>query len=137
MNDNIDITFSLIDIEGFKEISGDVNPLHVDEIYARKTPFGERVVYGVLVLLRAMDALKIEKGLFLKRIKVEFTRPAFIGIPYTVKVAGSSEKRITLKVFDGTISILKADLYIEKGKIPVLPFFTNKKVSFLKNPKRL
>jgi NAD(P)-dependent dehydrogenase (short-subunit alcohol dehydrogenase family) len=133
----MNITFSLKDVEEFREISGDVNPLHVDDIYARKTPFGERVVYGVLVLLRAMGALKIEEGLFLKRINVEFTRPAFIGMPYTVKVAGSCEKRITLKVFDGTISILKADLYIEKGEIPVLPFFTDKKVSLLKNPKHL
>ena len=137
MNDNTDITFSFIDIEEFKKISGDANPLHIDEIYARKTPFGETVVYGVLVLLRAISTIKINKGLFLKKINVEFTKAAFIDIPYTVKIATKSEKRITLNVFDGTISILKANLYIEKSNVPVLPVFTNQKVSLLKNPRRL
>lgn len=135
MTDNRIIKFSSKDIEEFRKISGDVNPLHIDENYARKTPFGERVVYGVLVLLHGLSFLKIEKGTFLKRISVEFTRPAFIGIPYMIYVARSNEKTINLRVDDGTISILKADLYLEKSNEPFLPLLNSEKVSLLQKAK--
>jgi len=36
------------DIERFAELSGDRNPLHTDEAYARGTLFGSRVAHGAL-----------------------------------------------------------------------------------------
>jgi len=36
------------DIERFAELSGDHNPLHTDEAYARGTVFGSRVAHGAL-----------------------------------------------------------------------------------------
>ncbi len=36
-------------INEFAKISGDRNPLHVDQIYAAKTPFGKRVCHGMLL----------------------------------------------------------------------------------------
>jgi 3-hydroxybutyryl-CoA dehydratase len=39
------------DIATFAGVSGDFNPLHVDEIFAREeTPFGGRIAHGPLVL---------------------------------------------------------------------------------------
>ncbi len=35
-------------IETFAEISGDVNPLHLDAAYAATTRFGERIAHGAL-----------------------------------------------------------------------------------------
>lgn len=32
----------------FAGLSGDMNPLHMDEAYAKSTPYGERVVHGML-----------------------------------------------------------------------------------------
>lgn len=110
------IEFTSADVDQFKELSGDVNPLHTDEIYARKTPFGERVVYGVLVLLRAMTALK-GRTIFLKRLKVDFVRAVFPDVPYSVEVSEEGGEKIVLRVFDGTINVLKADLSIEKGPL--------------------
>ena len=36
-------------INGFARISGDHNPLHIDEQYAAKTQFGKRVCHGMLL----------------------------------------------------------------------------------------
>lgn len=36
------------DVMQFAELSGDHNPLHVDDAFARKTPFGQRVAHGML-----------------------------------------------------------------------------------------
>lgn len=41
-------TVTAADIEAFAEVSGDTNPLHLDEDYARETPFGRRIAHGML-----------------------------------------------------------------------------------------
>jgi 3-hydroxybutyryl-CoA dehydratase len=41
-------TFTEDDVQRFIEITGDVNPLHVDEEFAASTPFGRRVLHGML-----------------------------------------------------------------------------------------
>ena len=42
-------TISLEDIDRFTELSGDYNPLHNDESYAKTTTFGSRIAHGMLV----------------------------------------------------------------------------------------
>lgn len=42
-------TVSDEDIRTFARISGDVNPLHLDDEYARSTVFGGRIAHGMLV----------------------------------------------------------------------------------------
>ena len=45
-----DITISNEKLEeNFAKISGDFNPLHMDEQYAKKTKFGKRVCHGMLL----------------------------------------------------------------------------------------
>ena len=40
-------TISETDITLFSAISGDFDPLHVDEEYAKTTPFGRRIAHGL------------------------------------------------------------------------------------------
>ena len=42
-------TVSPADLAGFAEVSGDRNPLHMDEAYAQATPFRGRVAHGMLL----------------------------------------------------------------------------------------
>lgn len=41
-------TVGLADIAAFAEVSGDTNPVHLDEEYARQSMFGERIAHGML-----------------------------------------------------------------------------------------
>lgn len=36
------------DVMAFADLSGDHNPLHVDDAFAKTTPFGQRVAHGML-----------------------------------------------------------------------------------------
>ncbi|MGE0740937.1 MAG: MaoC family dehydratase [Hyphomonadaceae bacterium] len=36
------------DVVGFADISGDHNPIHLDDAYAATTPFGCRIAHGIL-----------------------------------------------------------------------------------------
>ena len=36
------------DIIMFADVSGDTNPVHLDEAFAKLTPFGERIAHGML-----------------------------------------------------------------------------------------
>jgi 3-hydroxybutyryl-CoA dehydratase len=38
------------DVLRFAEISGDFSPIHVDEAFARATPFGRRIAHGALLM---------------------------------------------------------------------------------------
>ena len=48
MSDSIERTVTERDVQLFGEATGDMNPVHFDEEYARKTIFRGRVVHGAL-----------------------------------------------------------------------------------------
>ena len=50
------------DLEDFTEFSHDRNPLHIDPDYARKTPFGDCVVYGILGILKILNQIFCQGG---------------------------------------------------------------------------
>jgi len=41
-------TFTEADLRRFIEITSDTNPLHVDDAFAASTPFGRRILHGML-----------------------------------------------------------------------------------------
>ncbi len=73
----------------FRDMSGDENPLHTDDGYARSTRFGRRVVYGQL--LNAFFSRLIghhvpgRRALYLSQ-NTRFDAPCFVGD--RVKVSG-------------------------------------------------
>ena len=74
--------------EDFAKISGDFNPLHMDEQYAKNTKFGKRVCHGMLLAsffsrlagmyLPGKNALYFSQNL-------NFVGPCFIGDKIIVK----------------------------------------------------
>lgn len=63
------------DITAFAEVSGDRNPLHLDEAYARASVFGQRVAHGVL-------GLAVATGLINQSGLTRGTLVAFLGLTW-------------------------------------------------------
>jgi 3-hydroxybutyryl-CoA dehydratase len=71
----------------FAELSGDVNPLHMDDGFARQAGFPGRVVFGMLTssfYSRLVGVYLPGKRALLDGIQVEFKAPAYIGDHLTV-----------------------------------------------------
>ena len=76
------ITFTSDHVEKYAEISGDRNPLHFDESFAKKTKFGKLVVQGGLTtgILHALVAMDMPgPGTVFLSQNWKFTAPVFIG----------------------------------------------------------
>mgnify|MGYP000448037065 CR=1 FL=1 len=49
------------DVIRFAELTGDINPIHMDKLYAEQTIFGERIAHGMLTasLISAVLGIKL------------------------------------------------------------------------------
>ncbi|MEO0607448.1 MAG: MaoC family dehydratase [Pseudomonadota bacterium] len=93
------------DIDLFAEVSGDRNPLHMDEEFAKNTPFGQRIAHGALTASYISGILGNDlpgPGAIFVGLNMRFRRPVFIGSHVTVKVEVTEMlergNRVTLKV---------------------------------------
>jgi len=93
------------DIELFAEVSGDRNPLHMDDEFAKNTPFGQRIAHGALTASYISGILGNDlpgPGSIFVGLNMRFRRPVLIGSHVTVKVEVTEMKergnRVTLKV---------------------------------------
>jgi 3-hydroxybutyryl-CoA dehydratase len=97
-------TFSHQDVVDFARISGDYNPIHLDEEFASRTRFGRCIAHGMLIsgLISAVLGTQLpgHGSIFLSQ-KLTFRAPVFIGDSITAVVEIISlreDKRIvTLK----------------------------------------
>lgn len=75
-----DVTDELI--RKFAEVSGDYNPIHLDEEFAKTTRFGKRIAHGMLsgAFISAVLGyeFKARKIVYLSQT-MKFTAPVFIG----------------------------------------------------------
>jgi len=95
------------DVNLFAGLSGDYNPLHTDEEFAKGTIFGTRIAHGLLGL-SMVSGLVMRLGVFdgtviaFLGLEWKFTGPLFIGdtIHFDMKIV---EKRETSKADRGII----------------------------------
>jgi 3-hydroxybutyryl-CoA dehydratase len=81
------------DIEAFADVSGDINPVHLDEAYAQTTPFGGRIAHGMLsaAYISAVLGNKLPgPGAIYLSQTLRFRRPVKIGDPVTARVVVKS-----------------------------------------------
>jgi acyl dehydratase len=98
--------------EIFSKISGDYNPYHLDALYSRKSIFGKPVVYGVLIVLKALEQHFLHlcaevdaPGLILQKISANFLRPAFFEECLSLEILSKNPHELTLRIFSDSRKI--------------------------------
>jgi NAD(P)-dependent dehydrogenase (short-subunit alcohol dehydrogenase family) len=105
------VRFSEQDLDLFRDASGDRNPLHLSADYASRTPYGQRVVYGVLGAIACLGRLNLSGKPLISSLTAEFLRPMFLGIDYAVKVTERGNS-LSVRLFDGTVPLLSVTVVL-------------------------
>lgn len=91
------------DLAHFIAITGDVNPIHVEDDFARRTFFGERIAHGMLsaALFSTLVGMHLPGvGAIYRSQSLEFVRPVHIGDTLTaifeIRAMDRSKNRIEL-----------------------------------------
>jgi acyl dehydratase len=86
--------FSEADVDTFARLSGDLNPLHMDSDFAGCTPFGQRVVHGLLTgaLVSTAHTQLTGPGFVYVGQELRFFGPVFIGDRVEVRVTIVNKK---------------------------------------------
>lgn len=106
-------TFNENDVYIFAGISGDFNPIHIDEAVAQNSIFGGRVIHGAFINALVSTALGMylpgEGTVYISQDS-RFKRPVFIGDTVTVKVTISEiDKRNRARI--------STDIFNQRGEI--------------------
>lgn len=77
------------DIHAFADASGDYNPIHVDDAYAKATIFGERIAHGILtsgLISAVFGSVFPGHGWIYVNQSLKFRAPVHVGDEVTAKV---------------------------------------------------
>ncbi len=112
-------TMTEADIVNFAGITGDWNPIHTDEEFARKSVFGGRIAHGTLTFA-IMTGLLARLGIIEKTIvafygvdRIRFVKPVFIGDTLTA-IARVIEKEDR---GDAGMIVMEANVVNQRGEV--------------------
>ena len=89
--------FTIDDVRAFAALTGDYNPIHLDELFAAQTLFKQRIVHGPLVITLVTTLFATElpgPGTIYLSHDVKYLHPVFINDEITgvVEVTNITEK---------------------------------------------
>ena len=89
--------------EAFARLSRDFNPVHLDPVAARRTLFGQPIVHGMHLVLRALETVSgLLPSVAYARIVARFHRPVFLGERLFLQVRPTENGLDLAYVSDGT-----------------------------------
>ena len=101
------------DIAAFAQLTGDTNPLHLDEAYARTTRFGRRIAQGLLTagLISALLGTRLPgPGAIYVEQHLRFTKPVYPGDTITAVA------EVTAFQEDKGLVTLKTECFNQEGE---------------------
>ncbi|WP_429151891.1 MaoC family dehydratase [Aeromonas hydrophila] len=115
MSESYSQTITDADVKDFSGISGDKNPVHMDEVYANGSRFGKRIAHGMLSssFFSALFGTKLPgQGCVYVAQSLKFRKPVYIGDTVTATVEVTSIDIDKRRVF--------FDTYCKVGKSKVI-----------------
>jgi NAD(P)-dependent dehydrogenase (short-subunit alcohol dehydrogenase family)/acyl dehydratase len=105
-------SFAEQDVALFSEASGDRNPLHLSHDYARRTPYGQPVVFGCLGAMACLGHIHLPAGWSATSLQAEFRRPMFLGVMYRLETS-EKEGKWHARLFDGSVLVVSVTVTAE------------------------
>ncbi len=116
-------TITEADVVAFAGLSGDWNPLHTDEEFAKRTPFRRRIAHGMLVNSIA-SGLGNQTGLFdgttlaLLEMVIRYRDPVLFGDTIHLELTVAEKRETTsprrgVVVFDTTVRNQRGEAVVE------------------------
>ena len=125
VGDSAEITKTIeqSDVDAFAEVTGDHNPVHVDEEFAKTTRFGRRIAHGMLTASLISSVLANElpgEGSVYLGQTLQFVAPVFPGDEVTARVTVKQvrEDKPILKL--ETICVNQRNETVIRGEATVL-----------------
>ena len=123
MSESFSKTVSERDIQLFGEVSGDTNPVHFDDDFAKKTIFKGRIAHGVLSASYVSTILGMKMpgpGTIFLGMTMRFKAPVRIGDTVdavcTVREFNDAKRRV---IFDCVCKV--GDTVVVEGEATVMP----------------
>jgi len=108
------VSFEQTDVEMFSHLTGDTNPIHLDEKYAQDTIFGKPIVHGFLVgsvLSRIFGTEYPGLGTIYLKQDLLFKAPVYVEQYYLVEI-------IVIKIYsEKSRADLQTNIYDDTGKL--------------------
>ena len=112
------------DIRAFAEVSGDNNPVHLDEAYAAATPFKTRIAHGMLSAgyISAVLGTRLPgPGAIYISQTMNFKRPVCIGDEVTTRATVSAIDAERARVTLATVCEVAGKAVVEGEAVVMVP----------------
>jgi 3-hydroxybutyryl-CoA dehydratase len=112
------------DVEAFAEVSGDNNPVHLDEAYAKTTTFGERIAHGMLsaAYISAILGTKLPgPGVIYLSQSLRFRRPVKVGDLVVARVTITALDAAKARVILETVCEVNGKTVVDGEALVIAP----------------
>jgi NAD(P)-dependent dehydrogenase (short-subunit alcohol dehydrogenase family)/acyl dehydratase len=120
----------------FADASGDRNPLHVDEAYARATPYGRCIAQGALVTVAALGVADGGTLAHARGLHIQFKQPVFPDEEYTVSLVESDREKAQVEVAGGGRVAATIAIAADPGDAPLPDVAERAHAHTLPSPRR-
>jgi 3-hydroxybutyryl-CoA dehydratase len=107
------------DVEAYANISGDFNPIHLDEKHAQQQGFTTKIAHGMLTMAKIWSVLSNEllsTRMLPSQYDISFLNPVYVGDQVTLHVT-KKENKIQLEGKSSDKTVVKGTILLQNFTI--------------------